>query len=105
MEDEAILLKIKRDFTTNEAVQSLLKIIQELEIEIGVLKSERDEAIDRAAKIEVEGKPKKAWLKDEVVALLQEQMKNQQAKNTATNKAMNDWRNKYFSLAAKINNS
>lgn len=95
-QDEAILLKLKREFTTNEAVQSLLKIVSALEVEIGVLKSERDEAIDRAK----EGRTKKEWLKEELVSDLNNQMKRQQKRLTEANKAMEEWRNKYFSLMA-----
>jgi len=48
MEDRFILLKIKREFTENEAVLSLLKIVKELQLEIEMLKSENNEALDRA---------------------------------------------------------
>jgi len=48
MEDRFILLKIKREFNENEAVLSLLKIVKELQLEIEMLKSENNEALDRA---------------------------------------------------------
>ncbi len=102
--DEFILLKIKREFTTNEAVQSLLKIVSALEIEIGMLKSERDEAISKAEKVRVEGtKTKKEWLKDDVVFQMDKQMKATEKKAAESQKSLNEWRNKYFSLMARIN--
>lgn len=101
LENEAILLKIKRDFTTNEAVKSLLKIISGLEMEIGVLKQERDEAEYKAQMAVQDGlKPKKAWLKDELIKDMQAQMSRQMIKNRDARKDMENWRNKYFSLLA-----
>ena len=35
--EDTILLKIKRDFTESEAVKQLLKMLSELEIEVGML--------------------------------------------------------------------
>lgn len=101
-EDDRILLKVHREFTTNEAVQSLLKIISNLEFQIGELKSERDELNDKFEKARNERfATKKEWLKDEIVAELHTQIKNHQKRNTETNKSLNDWRNRYFSLAAQ----
>lgn len=101
MEDEAILLKIKRDFTTNEAVQSLLKIISSLELEIGVLKSEIEEAKYHAEKIKSEGMTKKLWLKDEVIKDINHQFEIVRKKYTASKKSMEEWRQKYFNLLAQ----
>lgn len=96
MSEEAILLKLKREFTDNEAVQILLKRISELEFELGIVKSERDEAIDRM-KI---GKPKKQWLKDELVEQMQYQIQRQQKRNTEDRKQLEMYRNRYFSIIA-----
>lgn len=106
MEDEAILLKIKRDFSENEAVQSLLKIIASLEIEIGVLKSEKDELnyeLLKISKLKEEGglKPKKQWHKDELVEHLNDRFVKLSDKHEKTTKLLNEWRNKYFSLLIK----
>ena len=101
MEDEAILLKIRRDFTVNEAVQSLLKIISSLEFEIGMLKSDLAEARFKIHKLETnEKKTKKEWLKDDLIGLMDEQLKQKTKKVTELSKSVNDWRNKYFSLMA-----
>ena len=48
MSDHSILLKLYRDFNKDEAVMFLIKKIRALEYENGILKSERDEAIDTA---------------------------------------------------------
>lgn len=108
MEDEWILLKIRRQFSKDESVAALLKIVSELEMDIGVLKSEKDELrylFNKAKHVVIteEFKTKKAWAKDELVTLLTEQLKSKQANNTKINKSMVDWRNKYFSLLAKQN--
>lgn len=102
MEDEFILLKIKREFTTNEAVQSLLKIISALEMEIGVLKSEVSEARDKAERIRQERTlTKRQWMEEEIFLHLSQELKIQTRKNTEHSKSAADWRNKYFSLLAK----
>jgi flagellar biosynthesis chaperone FliJ len=101
-EDDRILLKVHREFSTNEAMQSLFKIISSLEFEIGELKSERDELLFKLKEARTEGfATKKQWLKDELVAELHTQIKNHQKRNTEVNKSMNDWRNRYFSIAAQ----
>lgn len=100
--DETILLKIKREFTTNEAVQQLLKLLSERETEIGVLKSELSEAIDKAEKLRTESKmTKKEWLKDEVIAQIEHLRKTEQKKLVLYKKSLEDWRYKYFNLLAK----
>ncbi|HUZ62048.1 MAG TPA: hypothetical protein VMU83_24955 [Hanamia sp.] len=45
MEDRFLLLKIKREFTENEAVLSKLKTVKEFELEIATLKSKYEEAL------------------------------------------------------------
>jgi molybdopterin/thiamine biosynthesis adenylyltransferase len=97
MSEEAILLKLKREFQESEAVKLALKMVADLEFELGIVKSERDEAIDRAK----EGQPKKLWLKDELIIEMTNQLNRQQKRNTEDRKALNEWRNKYFSLLAK----
>lgn len=102
MEDEAVLLKIKRDFTNSEAVQSLLKIVSALEIEVGMLKSELAEAKSIANKIRKERtQTKKQWLQDEVMVEIAKELTKHKDRSTELNKQANEWRNKYFSLLAK----
>lgn len=116
MEDRFVLLKIKREFTENEAVLSLLKIVKDLQLEIGMLKSENDEALDQVkilkAKAErperleqningIISKPKKEWLKDELIAALDQQIKEMQAKISDVKKSYEYWQNKYCILASQ----
>lgn len=102
--DDTILLKIKRDFTENEAVQQLLKMVSELEIEIGMLKSERDEWKDKADKIRSERtQTRKQWLQDEIFISVQAEITHLKIKQREYKKKMEEWRNKYFSLLASTN--
>jgi hypothetical protein len=116
MEDKFVLLKIKREFTENEAVLSLLKIVKDLQLEIGMLKSENEEVLDEVkilkAKAErperleqnINGsisKPKKEWLKDELIAAQDKQIKEMQAKISDVKKNYKYWQNKYCLLASQ----
>lgn len=105
MWDDTILLKIKREFTENEAVQQLLKMVSELEHEIGVLKSERDEAADTAKKLRtIPTMTKKQWLQEEVFVSVNCELETLKRKNTERKKSAEEWRNKYFSLLAQFDN-
>jgi len=81
--DNTILLKIKRKFSTDEAVKVMLKKLAELEQEIGVLKSEISEKEDIIAKKNVEihdlrykeVDSKRGWLRDELIADLDKEVK------------------------------
>lgn len=108
MEDEAILLKIKRQFSEKESVAALLKIISDLRIEIGILNSDvaelKSENHKLRNKTEVEeGKTKKVWLKDELIGEMQKQIKAQATTNKMLSKRNCELENKYFSLMAKTN--
>lgn len=104
MEDEAILLKIKRDFTENEAVQSLLKIISSLEIEVGILKSELEEARYKVDRIRKEGTlTKKQWMKEEVFDYMNKEKINLNNKIKQYRKSIEDWQSKYFKLLNERN--
>jgi hypothetical protein len=105
MSDKEVLLKIKREFLEAEAIQILLKKISELEYEIGVLKSERDEALEKGTKIQIgEAQTKKAWLKDELIARMDEEIKQNQKNNTEMRRQLEEWKEKYFSLMHGIHN-
>lgn len=102
MWEETVLLKIKREFTENEAVQQLLKMVSELEIEVGVLKSERDEAADKAEKLRrLPTMTKKQWLQEEVFISVNCELETLKRKNTEYKKSFEEWRNKYFTLLSK----
>ena len=104
--EDTILLKIKRDFTESEAVKQLLKMLSELEIEVGMLKSEKSEMQDRINKMTNEGlKGRKLWLQEDVVKDLDHQLKRSKETQKMLQKQTNEWREKYFSLMAKNNHS
>lgn len=104
MEDEWILLKIKREFTTNEAVQSLLKMVATLEFQIGVLKSDLCESNDKLNKIVKEGtKTKKQWMQEEVFKNNTKQIETISKKAKDYQASMVEWRQRYFSLLAQQN--
>jgi predicted translin family RNA/ssDNA-binding protein len=105
MSEKEVLLKIKREFLEAEAVQILLKKISELEYEIGVLKSERDEALEIGTKIQIgEAQTKKAWLKEELIARMDEEIKENQKNNTEMRRQLEEWKEKYFSLMHDTHN-
>lgn len=102
--EDTILLKIKRDFTENESVQQLLKMVSELEIEIGVLKSEKSELQDKINKMTNQGvKGRKQWLQEEVLSDLNNKLQKSKETQRILQKSVNDWRERYFSIMAKQN--
>lgn len=104
MSEEAILLKLKREFTESEAVQQLLKMVSDLEIEIGMLKSEKSELQDKINKMTNQGvKGIKQWLQEEVVSDLNDKLQKSKETQKILQKSVNDWRERYFSLMAKQN--
>lgn len=100
MFEDTILLKIKRDFTESEAVAQVLKLLQEAELEIGILKSELAEEKYKATQ---EKRTKKEWLKDELIASFQKSASHDRMLYKDAMKSLSEWRNKYLSLIA-INN-
>ncbi len=108
MEDEAILLKIKRQFTNDESVGALLKIISQLRIEIGVLKSEVSELKEKNHKItssvKQEGmKTKKEWLKEDIFQELQKNIIKKGQNEARLQKQVNEWRDRHLSHLASLN--
>lgn len=101
MFEDTILLKIKRDFTENEAIAYLKKLLSEKQIEIGMLKSELAEVKHKLVQPK---NTKKEWLKDELIAHLDEREKAAQKNYKSALNSVNEWRNKYFSLIAKKEN-
>lgn len=106
MEDEAILLKIKRQFSKDESIHALLKIISEVRIENGILKSELSEAKTENNKIKNSVKQhgtklKKEWLRDEVFAELKKNIAKKSENEKRLQRQVNEWREKYFNLINK----
>lgn len=105
MGDEKILLKIKRNFTTNEAVQTLLKIVSGLETEIGVLKTEVAEAQYKIEKIRKERTlTKRQWMQEEIFEDISKELYSSQYKIKEYKRSMENWRAKYLNLLASKNN-
>lgn len=98
MFEDTILLKIKRDFKDNEAIAQLLKTISEKQIEIGMLKSELAET---KHKLTQPKNTKKEWLKDELVAYMDERQKVAEKQYKLALDSVNEWRDKYFALMLK----
>jgi len=68
-----------------------------------MLKSERDEALEKANKIQTgENQTKKAWLKDELVARMDEELKQNHKNNREMRKQLQEWQEKYFALLLKM---
>jgi hypothetical protein len=119
MEDEAILLKIKRQFAKDESIAALLQIISQLQFDIGVMKSDHEEEkhllqleINRLHSMVVNPefqnsttKTKKQWEQEPLFKELKQQLKAQAEKNKKTNKDLVNYRDKYFSILAKMNNT
>lgn len=104
MEDRLITLKFikKQKIGKDEAVEGLLKTISELQIEIGVVKGELGEALDRLEKMKTEDvRPRKLWLKDEVIEELSKRIKTIEKRIKEANKSAEDWRDKYFQIINK----
>lgn len=101
-EDDAILLKIKRQFSKEESISCLLKIISDLEIENGSLKSEIFELEHKIEKIRSgDKKTKKQWLQEEIFEELNKELKLLTQTNHKNKTSMLEWRKQYFNLLAK----
>lgn len=103
-QDDAILLKIRRQFKTDEAVQAVLQILSKRDIEIGMLKSELAEAQDEITKLKNPPvtKTKKQWEQDDMFKLLADENKKIKEKNSQLNKDLTRWRNEAIQLKIKL---
>lgn len=100
-EGQAVLLKIKREFTESEAINYLTSKVTELQIEKGILKSELAEAKDNVERIREQGtKTFREWMKDEAFKEVNSQLTILRKKCVKYKKSMKEWREKYFN---KIN--
>lgn len=100
MSTEAILLKIKRDFTHDEAVTILQKELADAKFKIGELESEISEL--KYEKKPKEGKTAKQWKQDDFFKELKEQLNKTMLAKRDVNKERIVWQNKYFSLVSKV---
>ena len=95
MRDNSILLKIKREFTSNEAVNAVLKINSDLLLEIGILNSELSELRhDLHQHKHGIKKTSKEWLLDDYVKKLHSEIESRKG----LSKKISEWRDKYYSL-------
>jgi len=106
MENEAVLLKIKRIFDKDESVKALLKNISDLRFHNGVLISEVAELkhnIETSVKKENTqgGKTKKQWLETEIIKQLNNEIVTYRKKYTEARQKSEVWQNKYFNLLAQ----
>lgn len=98
--DEAILLKIKRDFTHVEAVNLLVKELSAARFKIGELESEVGELKHEINKPK-EGKTAKQWKQDDFFKELKEQLQRTMLKKRDMKKDCIMWQNKYLSLVSR----
>lgn len=110
MSEEAVLLKIRRDFTQDEAVKFVLgenaklkKQNSEILIELGIVKSERDELQYKLDHPDAtpETKTKKQWSQEDMFKELNHQLELANERAKKYKKDFETFQNKYFSLLAK----
>jgi predicted RNase H-like nuclease (RuvC/YqgF family) len=107
MFEDTILLKIRRDFTQDEAVKYLQGVISELKIEIGILKSELAEKshelhVLKNPVIIEQGKTKKLWMQDELIKQYHEQLSRAKTRNKLLEKKVTELQNLYLPLKFKL---
>ncbi len=103
-----ILLQLKRRLTIDEETKILLKIISDLQVEVGMLTSEKDELQDRikqksiVQEIVIEnGKSRKSWSKEAVLVDMKREL-DVVRKNAGTyKKDLIIWRDRYLSVYSK----
>lgn len=90
-------VKFARELAKESAVRSMLKRIATLEHENKPLLEERDNAI----KMLKESKPKKEWLKEDVIKSMQDEIIQLKKSNKETQAKFEEYMNKYYSLLNK----
>lgn len=99
--EDNVLLRIKRNYSQQEAVAVVIKKLKEAEFKNGVLLSEIAEL-----KHEIEylknptkevKKKKKEWLKDDVIKSMHEEKLELQEKLRQKNREVEFWMGKYYS--------
>jgi len=108
--EDNTLLRLRRQFSENEACKFLFEQISKLKFRVGELQSENAELADMLKKEKLRkdpasGNPVKKnireWDKDQLVADLKKNISTQQKNNSELTKKLKDWRDKYFSLLAQ----
>jgi hypothetical protein len=113
--ESEILLKIRRRYKRNENIKLLLQMITSLRMELGIVKSERDELLDKLKKakpklkekvivekvVVEDGKTRKAWTKEELFADMKNELDLLRKRKQELSVDSQKWRNRYFALAVK----
>jgi len=105
---ENVLLKIKRDYSKDEATAVLLKELSDAKFKIGELTSEIEELKGEIIKLRMiptsNGKTKRQWLQDEIFTEVNETNKKNRKINNELRRELQTYKDKYFILLAKQNN-
>ena len=99
--EDNVLLRIKRDYSKDEAVAVINKKLKEAEFRNGVLLSEIAELKDEIEYLknptqEIK-KTRKQWLKDDVIKKMNEEKLELQEKLRQKNREVELWMGKYYS--------
>lgn len=107
MEDEQILLRIKRMWSKEEAVNALMVQLKEADIKNGILLSEIAELKDEVEKLRQiptsNRKTKRQWLQDEIVKEVTGNNKKLVNTNSDLVRQLVILKDKYVSLLAQSN--
>jgi molybdopterin converting factor small subunit len=106
MEDKEILLKLRRNllaeakvrYSKDKAVAELFDIKENLEIEVGKLKSYVAELED---KLSQRRSTKREWLKDDLIKSMDEERVKLTDKYKDCKNTMEEWRRKYLNTLVK----
>ena len=98
---DTVLLRIHRQYSKDEAMKALFSEISFLKFRIGELASENEE-LKAIIAGNVERKTAKHWKKDEYVAELRRNLKDMHKIRLEFKKNYVEYRDKYYSLLAKL---
>lgn len=105
LKDDAILLKLHRQYGKDEALKVLFAEISALKFKIGELVSENEElnhTIKRLNASHLELKTAKQWQKDDYVSELRKTIKNMHKSKIEAHRNFIKFRDGYFSVLAKL---
>lgn len=107
MNDTEILLKIKREYSKDEAVAIVLSELKECKFKNGELLSEIDELKSEIDKLRMiptsNGRTKRQWLQDEIVVEVNKENKQFRKINSDLRRELQTYKDKYFILLSKQN--
>jgi peptidoglycan hydrolase CwlO-like protein len=105
--DENVLLRIRRQYSKDEAVGVLIKELSDAKFKNGELLSEIAELKDQIEVLKHGGlnkikKKKKEWLKDDVIKSMHEEKLELQEKLRQKNREVELWMGKYYSTKPQV---